>query len=107
VYPVCMGKPPKDPWRWQTKIPFFQIQKSNNIATTGTCISADQFKLPAPSMITQTKGRPMTTYYKCGTVFVDHHSEMYVHFQKTTLAVEKIEVKVACKCWSEFNGVKL
>jgi hypothetical protein len=69
-------------------------------------VSIDQFKSPVPGMIAHIKGKPTTSRYKCGTVFVDHYSDItYVHFQKTTLAAKTIEAKVAFERWSASNGV--
>jgi Reverse transcriptase (RNA-dependent DNA polymerase) len=103
----CMyGAATKRPWR--TKHQNNQIQQNRRITAPGHCVSIDQFESPVPGMIAHIKGKPTTSRYKCGTVFVDHYSDVtYVHFQKKTSAAETIEAKVAFERWSASNGVKI
>jgi hypothetical protein len=59
-------------------------------------------------MIAHIKGKPTIARYKAGTVFVDHFSDItYVHFQKTTSAIETIEAKEAFEKWSRSHGVNV
>jgi hypothetical protein len=108
--PTCAScmyrKATKRPWR--TKTPTNQIQPNKTSTSPGHCVSIDQFESPVPGMIAHVKGKPTTARYKCGTVFVDHYSDVtYVHFQKSTSATETIEAKEAFERWSESNGVKI
>jgi GAG-pre-integrase domain len=103
----CMyGKATKRPWRTKTRTN--QIQHNKTITAPGHCVSVNQFESPVPGMIAHVKGKPTIARYKCGTVFVDHYSDVtYVHFQKSTSAVETIKAKEAFERWSESNGVKI
>jgi hypothetical protein len=45
-------------------------------------------------LISEIKGIPTIARYTCATVFVDHFSDItYVHFQKSTGAVDTIDGK--------------
>jgi hypothetical protein len=71
-------------------------------------VSVDQFESPIPGMVAHINSKPTTARYKCGTIFVDHLSDItYIHFQKTSSAVETIMAKEAFERWSMSHGVKI
>lgn len=86
------GRATKRPWR--TKAAINQIGSQTIIKQPGDCVSIDMMESPVPGLISQIKGIPTIARYICATVFVDHHSDItYVHFQKSTNAIDTVDAK--------------
>ena len=71
-------------------------------------VSVDQLISPSPGLIAQITGILATKRYTFATIFIDQYTRLdYVHLQKSTLAPDIIEGKIAFEQYVNNHGIQI
>jgi hypothetical protein len=91
---------------WQSKTAKNWAKHGSLPLKTGKVMSVDQLVFPTPGLIAQMTGFIAKQRYRYATVYVDQALGLsYVHLQKTALADETLESKVAFERFALNRGV--